>query len=410
MSSVRRSLLLFCLLAACAPAHKSPPPPVAPTEHAASPAPSSARASSTGGTGAFVIDSPPCAHVVRRLSAFGRGALRPQIAATTDAFAVAWEETTDHRSIRVQTFSPDARPLGSSIEVADLARAAASPRLAAAAGNDGFAIFWSSEQDSATALLMRRFDRAGKPMSDAIPVVLAPGARALAALAVEGGYALAWWNWSGTPHQISVTFVGNDGRVAGKALVLSRAPTPDPTVDLARGPALGEGALPMIAWDELAADGEHVFVAQLFRDHLEHRRDLGPGDGPHIGGGSLVWQRTDATIWDASLGGSPEMRVTDGHLPAAAPRRLGVSAFCYLRDTDPSESAHVDELLCGNLAPPMLLNPTRIAVDPRGIFGLGVAAIGERTGVAWETQQDDDTGISFAVVTCPGVAVATPRH
>ena len=430
MSSVRRSVVVLPLLACavacavacvaacavgCASAQTSSAPAAATEGRAVASASSSPGASGASSAAAASAEPPPpkCRYAVRRLSASGSGALRPQVASSADGFAVAWEETTDHRSIRVQTFGADAQPLGSSIEVADVGKAAAAPRIAAGADGDGFAVFWSSAHgDTSSAIYFRKIDRAGKPRSDAIPVVVIPGARALDALATDSGYALAWWNWSGTPHQIAVTFLDKSGRPVGKPISLSRAPVSDPTVDLANLPApSGAAPAPAIAWDEAAADGDHVFVSAPFRERLDHRIDLGPGEAPSVGGAAVVWQRaSDTSIWMAAVDGSPPLRVIDGHLPAAAPRRPGVSAFCWLRDTDPSEAHHVDELQCGNLvAGAQLLSPTRVAVEPRGIFDLHVAALGERTGATWVSQQDDDTGVSFAVVTCPGVAVAKAR-
>ncbi|MCA1665414.1 MAG: hypothetical protein LC659_14315, partial [Myxococcales bacterium] len=174
--------------------------------------------------------------------------MRPQLAAVADAFAVAWEETTEHRGIRVQTFALDGQPLGTSIEVADVARAAAEPRLAANPAGDGFAVFWSATHgDASTALSVRRIDRAGRPKSDATPVVVAPGARALDAAPTDSGYAVAWWNWSGQPHQLAVTFVDKEGRPVGKPLAVTRAPSPDPTVDVAPGASLGRRAATVLA-------------------------------------------------------------------------------------------------------------------------------------------------------------------
>jgi hypothetical protein len=351
-----------------------------------------------------------CGYSVRRISAAGRGAMRPQLAAGADAFAVAWEETTDHRSIRVQTFGLDAQPLGSSIEVTDVGRAAAEPRLAV--NSDGFAVFWSAAHgDATTALTMRRIDRAGKPKSDPIAIVVAPGARALdAAARPDGGYAVAWWNWSGQPHQLAVSFADKDGRAVGKPLPVTRAPSPDPTVDLAPGAALGRHAQTILAWDETAADGEHIVVGDLGRDRLEGRTDLGRGETPRFGAGVVVFERpSESSIWSAPLAGGAPVRVTDGHVPAAAPRNGGSTALCYLRDTDPSQEAHVDELMCGTLLPSgKVVDETRIAVAPRGIFGLQVATSGGHIGVAWQTQEEDDTTVSFAALTCAEIAAASP--
>ena len=405
MSRVRRTILLASSLAlGCAPAQKASAPPVAPTANApaggaAHPAAATATASSPA--------APKCSYSVRRVSAAGRGALRPQVAAIADAFAVAWEETTDHRSIRVQTFALDAQPLGSSIEVADVARSAAEPRLAANPEGDGFAVFWSADG----RIDMRRIDRAGKPKSDVIPVVVAAGARALDVTATESGYAIAWWNWSGTPHQLAVTFVDKEGRAVGKPLPITRAPSPDPTVDITRGATLGRRAPAVLAWDETVGDAEHVIFAELLRDHLEARVDFGPGETPRIGADAILFERpAEAAIWSALLPAGTTNRVSDGHVPAAAPRGPHATALCYLRDTDPSDEVHVDELVCGTLMlGQSLVEETRIAVAQKGIYGLQLATSGPRTAVTWQTQEDDDTAVSFASLSCPDVGVATPR-
>ncbi|MCU1279212.1 MAG: hypothetical protein JWM53_2758 [bacterium] len=400
MSPVRRSILLVSsLVLGCAPTRKEAPPAAAPT--AGAPAAGADRQTATAAKAAA---APKCNYSVRRVSASGRGALRPQVAALADAFAVAWEETTDHRSIRVQTFALDAQPLGSSIEVADVSRSAAEPRLTATPDGDGFAVFWSTE----SVIEMRRIDRAGKPKSDAIPVVTAPGARALDVTTTENGYALAWWNWSGTPHQLAVTMVDKDGRAAGKPLPITRAPSPDPTVDITRGATLGRRAPAVLAWDETIGDLEHVLVGDLGRDRLEGRVDLGPGETPRIGAGLLIWERPSETeIWSSPLtGAAAPARVTDGHVPAAAARAAGDTALCYLRDTAQSEDEHIDELICGDLVDGKIADGTRIAVAPRGIFALQLAASNGRIGVAWESKEEDDTGVSFAALTCPEASAA----
>ena len=406
MSPVRRSLVLLLLLGC------HPQPAVRHPEAAATPAGGNGAPAPTAQAGGHAAPpAPKCTYTVRRLSAYGRGAMRPQIAAIADAFAVAWEETTDHRSIRVETFGLDAQPLGPSIEVADVSKSAAEPRLAASTDGDGFAVFWSvAHGDASTALTVRRIDRAGKPKSDAIPVVLAPGARALDAASTGTGYAVAWWNWSSTPHQLAVSFADKEGRAVGKPLPVTRAPSPDPTVDLMSGAALGKKAPTVLAWDEHIGDAEHVLIGELGRDRLEGRTDLGPGETPRFGAGVLIFERTaDATLWSAPLdGASPPVKLGDGHAPAAAPRGPRTTALCYLRDTDPSEERHVDELLCGDLVDGKIADATRIAVEPRGIFGLHLAVAGDRIGVAWQAQSEDDTGVSFAALSCPDAGAKAP--
>src|SRR5207302_3229253 len=122
---------------------------------------------------------------------------------------------------------------------------------------------------------MRRIDRAGKPKSDIIPVVVAPGARALDVAATDNGYALAWWNWSGTPHQLAVSFVDKEGHAVGKPLPITRAPSPDPTVDVTRGATVGRRAPAVMTWDETIDELEHVLVADIGRQRLDGRVDPG---------------------------------------------------------------------------------------------------------------------------------------
>ena len=408
MSPVRRSILVLLVLSACAPAQRATAPVASPTAPLPAPTAPAKVAPAAAAPPTIVPSGSRCGFSVRRLSAYGRGAMRPQIAASANAFAVAWEETTDHRSVRVATFALDGRPLGTSIEVADVAHAAAEPRLAASPDGDGFAVFWStSVGDGAAAIDVRRIDRAGRPKSDAVPVVVAPGARALAATPTEGGYAVAWWNWSGTPHQLAVSFLDADGRAVGQPLPVTRSPSPDPTVDVAPGAALGRRTPTVLAWDETVDGIDHVILGDLGRQRLEGRIDLGPGVTPRLGAGVVVFERpAETAIMTAPLGGGAPLRLVEGHLPAAAARTSGATALCWLRDTDPSQAGHVDELLCGDLADGKVADTTRIAVEPRGIFALHVAASNGRIGAAWQSQNEDDTGISFASLSCPVVAAA----
>ncbi|HEX6837225.1 MAG TPA: hypothetical protein VF334_11665 [Polyangia bacterium] len=409
---MRRSILVLSLFVGCAPAQKATAPAATPNAAATSAAEAGAASTSAVPVATqaptIIPSGKQCGFSVRRISAYGRGAMRPQIAATADAFAVAWEETTDHRSIRVATFALDAHPLGGSIEVADVAHAAAEPRVAANAEGDGFAVFWSaSVGDGSSAIDLRRIDRFGKPKSDAIPVVVAPGARALDATAVAGGWALAWWNWSGTPHELAVSFLDKDGRAVGKSLPVTRAPSPDPTVRIAAGAALGRRAAAVLAWDETVDGVDHVVLGDLGQERLEGRVDLGPGVTPRLGAGVVVFERpAETAIMVAPVAGGAPVRLVDGHVPAATPKKNGVTALCYLRDTDPSAEGHVDELICGDLVDGKLVDPTRIAVEPRGIFGLHVATANGRIGVTWQSDSEDDTGVSFASLSCPEVAAA----
>lgn len=410
MSPVRRSILVPLLMAACAPAPSAVrrPPSAEATPAAAAPA------NGTAADGAVKPEAAAsrCTYSVRRVSAPGRGALHPQIAAVGDAFAVAWEETSDHRSIRVQSFALDAQPLGPSIEVTDVGHSAAGPKLAATPDGDGWAVFWSAD----ARIDMRRIDRAGKPKSDVVPVVVSPGARALDVTPTDGGYALAWWNWSGTPHQLAVTFADKEGRALGKPQPITRVPSADPTVDVMPGATLGRRAPALLTWDETVGDADHVIVADVGRDRLDARLDLGPGETPRFGADLVVFERPEETaIWVAPLAGAgatalAPTRLTDGHIPAAARRAPLISAICFLRDTDPTDEGHVDELICGTLLTGglLLVDQTRITLSPRAIFGVQMATAGSKVGVVWQEQDSDDTAVSFAALTCPEHATASP--
>jgi len=168
-----RFVPILVFIAACGPAQKQTPPPVTPTPVAKAP-------------------TPRCTYSVRRLSGYGKGGARPQIAASSDAFIVAWEETTDRRGVRVETFAANTDPLGPVVEVGDAGSSVAEPRVAALPNAaDGFAVFWSTEQADTATIAMRRLDRTGKPKNNVIPVVVAPGARALDTVGADPGLALA---------------------------------------------------------------------------------------------------------------------------------------------------------------------------------------------------------------------------
>jgi hypothetical protein len=277
--------------------------------------------------------APGCRVASQRVSPPGRGALHPQVAAVADGFAVAWEETADHRSVRLQRFGLDAHPLDAAIEVGD--HGGAEPRVAALA-DGGVAVFWSTEQDDRALIVMRRFDGAGKPIGDTVPVLSSPGARTLALASVEGGFAVAWWNWSGLPHQISVSWVDKEGRALGKPLPITRAPSADPTVDLWPGSAVGSRAPAVITWEELVDGVEHIVVGELGRERLEGRVDVGAGETPELGHAVVVFERpVEQRILAAAFDGAL-VPVEQGHVPAAAPARGDGSALCFLRDTDPS--------------------------------------------------------------------------
>ena len=345
-----------------------------------------------------------CRAIVRRLSTAGSGAARPQIAGNDDAFAVAWEETTDHRGVRVQTFDDAARPLGPSSEVADVSRSGADPRVVA--DGAGFLVLWTVEEGDSSVINVRHLDRAGKPTGDIVPLVTSPGARALAAASFGSDYAVAWWNWSGLPHVVSVRYFDHRDQPLGKPFVVSRAPSPDPTVDLA--PRLDGHAL--IGWEEMINGEQHVMTALLTRTALDGRRDLGAGETPELAGDRLIWELpADAGLYLASAAGGTALRFTDGHTPAATTRPDGRGALCFVRDTS-LEEGRADELWCGNLTDGRLTQATKLAMAPRGILTLQTAASKLRLAAAWQAQEDDDTSVSLATVSCRGDGGSSPAR
>jgi hypothetical protein len=369
--------------------------------------PPSARAGAATAAARSGGSTPPCRQALRRISARGRGGARPQVAGGADAFAVAWEETTDHRAIRVATFSDDGQPIGGSIEVADLVRSGAEPRVIA----DGaqFLVLWTAEQGDSSVIDVRHLDRAGKPLGDIVPIVSAAGARVLAAVALPDGYAVAWWNWSGTPHQVAVSFFDHKDRPLGRVVPVTRAPSPDPTVDFAARPG---GGL-TVGWEEMVDGVQHVLVGELARAQLTGRIDLGIGESPELGTGVVVWQRpAESTLWWAPVdgaGAAAAARLTDGHTPAVAIRGDGTNAVCFVRDTSADDS-RADELWCGDLSSGKLTTPTRVTVEDRGILGVQAAAAAGRLGVTWQAQEEDDTGVAFAQVSCAAGASGQARR
>jgi hypothetical protein len=384
---LRSSVLILALASVCACAPATQPGPLVAGTRSARVEPSSARAAAARAAAS-------CSVKVRRLSVPGAGAARPQVAAGADAFAVAWEETSDHRAVRVQTFDGDARPLGPSLEVADRAHSAGEPRVVA--DGSGFLVLWTVEADDSSIINVRHLDRGGKPVGDIVPLVTVPGARALAAVPLGDDYAVAWWNWSGQPHVVTVRYFDHQERPLGKPLVVSREPSPDPTVDLL---GVGHGNA-TIAWEEMLGGEQHVFTGTLTRTELVGRRDLGAGETPELAGDRLVWELpAEAAIYAAPVKGGVPARLSDGHTPAAATRPDGKGALCFVRDTS-LEEGRADELWCGDLANGALATPTQVALAPRGILNLQTAASKLRLAAAWQAQEDDDSSVSLATFSC----------
>jgi hypothetical protein len=68
-----------------------------------------------------------------------------------------------------------------------------------------------------------------------------------------------------------------------------------------------------------------------------------------------------------------------------------------------------DELWCGALVAGKFARPTRVTVAPRGIFALQLAVAGARTGVVWQSQENDDTAVWLAALSCDDAAAKARR-
>jgi hypothetical protein len=387
-------LVMMMFSVGCAPARKapqSPPPQGAPPSR--------------------------CHSSVRQVSLPGRAGVRPEVAVAGNTFAVAWEEEGDSRGVRVQLFDAAARPVGDGVVVSE-GGIGSDPRIVAdPSGSDaGFAVFWTVPGDETSAIALRRLDARGQPRGPATEVLRAPGARALAVAPTSlggDGFVLAWWNWSGTPHRVSATFLDGSGAPVGRAVAITESPSADPTVDVAAPKDAGSAstAAAIIAWEELVDGVQHVEVADLSRGRRGPARDVGRGESPELGDGRVVFERPEEhALYSATLAdGGDTVRLGDGHTPAAA-RRGDVTALCFIRDTS-LEDGRADELWCGSLAGGSLRDATQVTLAPHGLLALQLAASSGEVAVAYQVQEEDDTSIAFAALSCPSLAaVARARQ
>jgi hypothetical protein len=343
---------------------------------------------------------------VRRVSLPGRAGVRPQIAVAGDTFAVAWEEEGEERGVRLQLLDANARPRSGPVALSD-GGTGSEPRLVG--DGDGFAVFWTVAGDERATIAMRRVDGAGRPRGPSLPVVVAPGARALAAARLGDGFLLLWWLWSATPHTLFATYLDGNGRAVGRALPITDAPSADPTVDVAAPAELGVSleAQAIVAWEQLSDGVEHVMLGRLDRAQLLERVDLGRGESPELGDRRVIFERPEENaLYTASIDpwGGAARRLSDGHTPAAA-RRGDATALCFIHDT-PLEEGRADELWCGTLHEGKLPDATKVALAPRGLLALQLAAGPSQFAVAYQVQEEDDTSISFAALTCPDLGAA----
>ena len=331
---------------------------------------------------------PPCKVSQRLLSVSTRGSVQPDVAAGADGgFGVSWEETEEsHRGIHFQALDAHATPLGPSVEVADLARGGAEPHVVA--DGDGYAIVWTVDEPDTTQIVLRRVDGRGVPLSDVVTAVEAKNARALALGKVKDGFALAWWTWSASPPQQSVSWLDGDGKPRGKPVVLFRGELVEPAVDLRE-----DGGVLRAAWVEPVGGMDHVLVGVVGRRGLDERRDIGAGNGPSLGSAGVTFaQLTDATVWRSPLDRAAPAKLTDGQSPV---QRDGT--LCLYRPATQGDSA-ADQLRCLTVDDKVVRDDL-VTAAPGGVLTLR-AAHASIPAVVWQTEENDVMAVRFATVEC----------
>jgi hypothetical protein len=360
---------------------------------------------------------PPCAVQTRRLSSTGRDAVKPSVAVlgtTARRYGVVWEQSDEsHRGIRFQALDDEARPLAPPVEIADLERGGAEPRVTADACADaspgpcdGFAVTWTVDQAETSVIAFRRFDARGRPRGEGVPAVSATGARALAVapapcgppgLACPGGFALVWWTWVGSPPVQRLSWLDGDGHPRGAAVELSRTALVAPAADLRID---AKGAM-RAAWQAEVGGVQHVLWGRIARDAAPERVDVGRGDSPSLVGSGIVFAHLDdGSVWYAPFASPAPVRFSDGQAPDAAVMAPGHSVVCVAR-TVITDDESVDELDCLRLDHGQPVRDDAVAHAPRGLGGLQVAAWEHGYGVAYESKEPDAQAVSLAVAKCP---------
>jgi hypothetical protein len=335
---------------------------------------------------------PGCLLHERRLSAEGRAGTRPDVAYNRGAFAAVWEDAdAEHTGVRFQALDANAAPLGASVEVADIDKGGADPRVIA--DGDGFLVSWTV---ASSRIDVRRVDRLGKPRGDVMTAVSAPSARALAMAPFAGGMALVWWTWVSSPPLQAVTFLDGEGRPRGQPVELSHTPLVSPMADL-----LPAGEVLQVAWEEQRDGVSHVVAGRLTPAGLSHRVDFGPGDSPSLTQkGAVFAHLDDASIWWSPLDAAKPERFTDGQYPDARPLGTDKGVLCVVRLAE-TEEGSVDELDCLTLHHGEPLRDDKVAAAPRGLRAQAVAPGAEAFGVVYQTDEPDAQAVHLVTAKCP---------
>jgi hypothetical protein len=338
---------------------------------------------------------PTCEVHERRLSAAGRGGAKPDVAANGNALGVVWEDLSeDHSGIRFQALDLLAQPIAPSIEVADLQKGGAEPRVIP--DGDGFLVSWTVDQGDTSVVALRRVDARGKPRSDVVPAVSAPSVRALALSKFKEGFALLWWSWATSPPLQALTFLDGSGKPRGKPLELSHTPLVEPKADLLPGDSALE-----VTWEEQHDGVDRIFTGQAAPDSLGARLDHGPGDSPTLTQKGVVFAHLDdASIWWSPVASPAPERFTDGQFPDARPLGPERGVLCVVRMAVTDE-ASFDELDCLTLKSGEPVRDDKIATAPRGLVAQQVATTASGFGVVYQTQEADAMAVHLATAKCP---------
>jgi hypothetical protein len=335
-----------------------------------------------------------CVVKTRRVSPSSRGGVRPHVLpAVAGGFAVVWEESDESsRGIHFQALDAQAAPAGPAVEVADLTRGGAMPRLVQ--DGDGYTVLWAEDDKDNTSLLFRRIDARGKPRGDVMTVLKTPNVRVLAATRTKNGFAVAWWTWSTQPPELAVSFLDDGGKPRSAPVPLTRGTLIEPAVDFTPG----DGAdVLRVAWVEPLEGADHVFTGTLAPDKPQviARTDLGEGNLPSFAGSGLILARLgDTSVWRTPFRAPAPVRLTDGQSPDA-----WGNALCLFRPAHGQELLS-DELRCLTVEGDRVLRDRRVTTAPGGVLTLALAVSGQTVGVVYQTEEPETMAVSLATLTC----------
>lgn len=247
----RLTFVIVLGLAACQPMSKpvrtaiAPPPASAPPKVA--PPPLAPVAPVVSPNAVSTVDKRSgCGSHLRRLSGKGVMAANPALVANQTHLAVAWQEHDgDYAAIRLLVLDSRAKPLGPSVQLAEVAVAAPTPLVIA--DGDGYAVLWRGDG----SILLRRADRLGRPSGDAMSLWSGKRLRLLAALRSGEQFRVVLAGEDSAPQALSFSL---DGKLQGKPRSIKLAKDAELAL-LAKGKQAE-----LFAWD---GDAHHVRIESL---------------------------------------------------------------------------------------------------------------------------------------------------